>query len=223
MKLFIITIVLAIITSKIYGQQMHYYLSAGGGYSGVRKVQDNLIPYFYDNKGFIGYGLAGGVKFKEVMGLCPIAEVSLFRYAHQMRHFVKTIDTLEMVFEENIYRFEQFLFSLNAKVRKAVAKNNLLISAGVGGDVLLKGSEEKATINIKDGKETVLTKEKRSFDRGKKISFNAILQMDIPLSDRTEFGIEGKYGLTFQRNDNSSDYLGRQIYFGIRLTQLIGK
>lgn len=185
-------------------------------HSDLRKVQDNLIPYFYDQNGSAGFTLGYSVKFKKLLFFSPQIDFGLNTSGYSLKHFDKIYDTIQNIYLEDWFTYRTIALKVGVTANISITKAAAIY---IGANFYIPVSErEKKSVMLIDGisssQSSKLSSTKNSVKYNKTPLINLRTGLAIKLSKHFIPSCFFEYGVSYLRNPNSPDFLSSQLNLG---------
>jgi hypothetical protein len=226
-KIIILIISLSLIkATKSYSQEKiisSVYLETY--YSGIRKIQDNLIPYFYHQNGCPAFTIGYSAKMKTAFFLIPQIDIGLNTSSYKLKHFEKIQDTARSIFLENWFTYNTLSLKVATTANFAVTK---IFSGSIGASFYIPLVEKETNkIMLVDGlfssENSTINSTKNSAKNIKSLLINLRGGISAKASKQLSVSFLLEYGLSYIRNVHAVDFLSRQTNFGFCLNYSLSK
>ena len=185
-------------------------------YSAIRKIQDNLIPYYYDHFGTAAFSTGYSAKFKNPHLIVPQIDIGITTFGYKLKHFEKIQDTVNSILLENWLSYRILEFKIGTTVNFHISRI-LFSSIGVNFNIPLFQREVNKTILINDlfsSQNVELNSNKKKVKDIKNLLINLRGVVYAKVSNRVSPYFLFDYGVSNITNSYAPDFLARQINVG---------
>ncbi|MGG9972398.1 hypothetical protein ACQ33O_11440 [Ferruginibacter sp. SUN002] len=187
-------------------------------FSTIRKVQDNVPSYYYDQSGKFGFAAGVVINIKSKSKLSTSIEAGITNYGYKTKHFIKIEDTASQSVSEEWSNYSLTAFRIGIGEKIDLLKNKLSLYLGINASIPLGNGKEEATLLIlQQANKLIIDKTNKHPEGINESQLNAVVNFSTPISNKLSVGILTEYGLSYINNYHAGDFFARQMKFGVQI------